>query len=300
MPKTLRRPEIGATLHIQISSDCRKWGNNPAPDGTPVKVLGFGRIEYGRTNALGIKPGVYLNRCWLDVELPGGKTHHISSYHVRWPDGSYPHDNDYDNREADRIGDLPETPIWEEDVVESPRDCDRWQYPNGLIVLGIDYAWVHGKHYARVSDSIDGGWSMSFRLDELTLKRRGPVWAYYHHEPLHLSDEELIKLHKRLGFAREQRNPRTGDYSWTVSEALEDIRADKADAMSAGQGMFGSGTTLSVYRFDDRTVAAKARKATLAGWADTTPEKLAEFDREHLERRARVDAMIREVESRRA
>jgi hypothetical protein len=288
------QPAIGDQLRIKVLAENREWGYNPAPDGTIVTVRDFGRITYGRTNNFGLRPGVYLNRCWLDVELDG-KVESISHCHLEGLKGEYVGSDAFENRATDRIGDLPSTPIWEEDIVVAPAER---QYPeprDGLVVQGIDYGWVHGLDYARLSSSADAGWYTSYPIRDLVLKRRGPVWTYYNDPAsLDLSDADLINLHKRLGLAREQCNPRTNDYSWTVSEALEDIRAGKVDAISASPGLFGASASLSIYRFDDPKVGVKARAATIAGWAGATPESLAEYDKPHLEQRARVDALLRD------
>ena len=123
------------------------------------------------------------------------------------------------------------------------------------------------------------GGTVCVRPTNLKLVSRGNVWKYYHNEPLEFADlREEAEFYHNIGRTKEVRNPKDDLYHWDdyagkVSEPVEALQAIKdglGDSMNVGS-LFGlmSSPRITVYKFLDREVGERVRKATLEGFGWT-------------------------------
>lgn len=261
----------GDKVKIKVLAENREWGYDPAPDGTVVILKEFGEIAYGRTNGH-TPPGIYVNRCWADVELPDGKVEHISTMHLE------PMNKDEDfgrfmphSPDADKISDLPHTKFWEDDIVEM--DWGNAGRPERGYICRVNYERMNHKRnngnpwpFYDVQRIPAGGQS-AYEETELKLISRGNVWKYYHDEPLTFADlKEEANFAKKLGKTDGVLNPTSGDYSWTKDEVLAAIKAGAVHGLLVEGGMFGSGPITRAMRFHDEDLGRRIAAATLAGF----------------------------------
>ncbi|OGY41888.1 MAG: hypothetical protein A2Y82_05550 [Candidatus Buchananbacteria bacterium RBG_13_36_9] len=282
---------VGDEVIITIPKENRDWGYNPCPDGTRATIIGFSEIHYGRLGNFGLKPGIYVNRYWVILRLKNGTEHTEFSERLSPVDKA-----EYerrlkefqakraiaknDDRDEEFISDLPETPFWEGDFVrvhgrsrvtsvysEMPPERD----PDVFQIIGIDYHFLDkktecGTKYPayKISDKISSGWNTAASEDDMELVERGPVWKFYHNEPISFSDiKEEATFHDRIGQTESIRNPKNGLYSWTKEEALEAIKKGLAHGFSMSGSIFGSSPHISVQRFRDENVGMRVAQATL-------------------------------------
>lgn len=74
-------PDIGDLVSIDVPQENREWGGGPKDpktgnqlaDGTVARICGFAEISWKGAQALqcNIKPGVYINRSWVKIEVNG-------------------------------------------------------------------------------------------------------------------------------------------------------------------------------------------------------------------------------------
>ena len=264
---------------VEIGKESREWGYNPCPDGTKATVLGFSEITYGRIGNCGLKPGVYANRFWTRIRLEGGHEYarRLAGFRQRQAE-------DPDNCRTDEfLRDLPETPFWEGDFVRVSRrsvisvvydNMPPKQDPETFQVIGIDYdkldaKTVVGSKYPayKISDKIGGGWHTSAGEDEMELAERGPVWKYYHNEPIKFfSLAEEAAFFGLIGETKEVRNQASGLYRWTKEEILDAIKAGLVHGFSLDRGFFGGAPSIRAIRFKNEELGKRVACATLEGF----------------------------------
>jgi hypothetical protein len=289
--------EVGDRVAITISKDSRDGGYNPCPDGTEATIIGFSEIDYGRVGNFGRKPGIYENRAWVRLRMPDGSEHREWAGRIELIDNA-----EYgrrvgewrERRAADPTGslhddvrflrDLPETPFWEGDTVRvrsrsalttvtsaMPSVCD----PDVFTIIRISYYDLpntrnDGSPYPAyaIAPDFDAGWHTSASGADMELVERGPVWKFYHGEPIEFATvaDEAAFAH-RLGHDHEVRNPATGLYQWTVDEVLNAIRDGIVHGVSVVGGRFGVGPHTNAILFDDEALGKRVAAATLEGFA---------------------------------
>lgn len=248
--------KIGDKATISIDAESRSWGNNPAPDGTEVEVVGFGESYHTRTQ--GANPGVYENLCWPKVKLPDGSVIAISSCHLKFERKGSILDGKF-------LRELPETAFWEGDKV---RHCGV-----EVVVQYIEYQCIgarrtDGSPMPIYSVKYPAGYSRIAGDDELTLVERGNLWKHYHGEPVSFSSlEEECIFNAMIGLEEELRNPATGNYAWTKDQVLEAIRSGAAHGMKMSSGFFGTTPSPYAVRFKNEELGRRVAEATLAGFA---------------------------------
>ncbi|MFA5188892.1 MAG: hypothetical protein WC460_06020 [Patescibacteria group bacterium] len=285
---------VGDEVIVTIPKANRQWGYNPFPDGTRATIIGFSEIHYGRLGNFGLKSGVYVNRHWVQLKLKNGTEHTEFSQRLSLVDkAEYERrlkefiakkaETNNDERDEEFIRDLPETPFWEGDFVrvhgrsrvtsvysEMPPEKD----PDVFLIIGIDFHYLNEKTASgtkfpayKISDKFSSGWNTAASEDEMELVERGPVWKFYHNEPISFSDiKEEATFHDRIGQTESIRNPKNGLYSWTKEEALEAVKSGLAHGFSMSGGIFGNGPHISVQRFRDENVGMRIAQATLEGF----------------------------------
>lgn len=231
---------IGDEVVITISRENREWGYNPCPDSTKATVLGFSEIHYGRLGNFGLKPGVYVNRAWVKLLLEDGREHTEWSGRLELTDKA-----EYERRltefrkrqkenpdnwySKEFLRELPETPFWEGDFVrvygrsgliniysEMPPERD----PDIFQIIRIDYHYLTERTQVgtkwpayKISDKLGSGWHTSASEDDMMLVERGPVWKFYHDEPITFGNiKEEANFFESLGHTEEVRNPANGFY----------------------------------------------------------------------------------------
>lgn len=244
---------IGDVLAVKVSPENRSWGYHPFPDGERVKVVGYSTVHYGRVWNHGNEPGLYHNPSWLKVRGEDGKEEVINICHLETLPGA---EKKLVGVAELRIGGLPDTPIWEWDMVRGPEG-------EVMKVVSIDYEKIG--HFAKdgvtplsfyVCEWSQGG-TTRYRPGEVKLVERGNVWKRAHGEELVFSDmSEEEDFYRALNEYDHVRNPATGTYAWTKEEALLAI----SEGLAHGFGD-RKGTDVVIYR--DAEVGERIRQATM-------------------------------------
>lgn len=314
--------KLGDKVKVTVSDEQRSYGSPYTPhEGKLGTVVSFHYSKFHEERIGYHKPGLYSQRSCANVLLDDGTLLEcVSAHNIAWQDESLNEvrraervaagghlDSEYDNSvtELTWLEPLPETVIWEKDVVRvvSGKHADFGiHFKNGvlyeakLVVDRIDYHWLLGDRpdigvQFKVSGAYEDGTTTgqaSFGATEIELVERGNFWKYHHApEILTFADiHEEITLHAYLRKVQEIRNPLRKDlYLWTRAEALTAIREGRADAFRVSQGFFGTGPSIRVQRFDDRDLGERVRAQTLQGFADVPenepdPENDAEVQRQ--------------------
>jgi hypothetical protein len=237
---------------------------------------------------------VYINRAWTKVRLENG--HEYSEYtgRLELTDKAeyerrlvafrkHQQENPDNWRNKEFLRELPETPFWEGDFVrtrgrsavtsvysEMPPDRD----PDVFQIIGIDYHYLTEKTQVgtkypayKISSKLGAGWNTSASEDDMVLVERGPVWKFFHDEPISFGDiKEEAQFFESLGHTEEIRNPANGLYSWTKDEVIAAIKSGLAHGFSMGAGFFGSGPHISAKRFKNEDLGRRVAAATLEGF----------------------------------
>lgn len=219
-------------------------GMNEAEPGYPTRhhgfktiVIGFPETAYGRFGNLDRKPGVYRNRSIAIINSPDGKPISVLSKFLKLGD-----DREYERRcweheerllrdtwdAEDFIRDLPDTPLWEGDIV---RVRNTHSMPNPKVdtytIVHIAYHDLEapdGKPFYSVSDSLQTRlkWNRGVPQNGMELIERGNVWKLHHSEPLTFSsNKEEIDFF--LG-ACARTKMINGCCEWTSEELMSGIR----------------------------------------------------------------------------
>lgn len=288
--------QLGDRVIVNVNPERREWTDVKYVDGTIGTVVGFKQYDdYARrVPNFGTPPGIYSRRgvplirfedrtggyiqaSDLAFEDPTLKAKRVEERQAR---GGMDTDEEFSN--TTRIGDLPDTPFWEMDIVTvhsehwggnfgaAIQECDT---PAVLKVDSINYDDRNGEHTYSVSGRYASGHTTGqIRADkkELKLVERGNVWRHYNNEALIFADlKEEISFAGTLNKIQTLRNPLRDKYLWTLAEALAAIREDRADALSVLPGFFGGHKRIEVKRFDDRELGSRVRAESLKGWAST-------------------------------
>lgn len=316
--------KIGDKVQIVCSEKQRAYGLPCVPhEGKLGTVVSFHYSKFHEERIRSRKPGLYSQRSCANVLLDDGtRIESVSAHNMIWQDQSLNEtrraersaagghlDSEYDNRvtELTWLEPLPETKVWEKDVVRvvAGKHADFGVYrENGilheakLVVDSIDYHWLLSDRpdigiQFKVSGTFEDGRTTgqaSFGADELELVERGNFWKY-HHAPAEMKFADIseeIQLHTQLRKVHEVRNPLRKDlYLWTRAEALTAIREGRADGFSVSHGFFGAGPSIRVQRFDDCDLGERVRARTIDGFKDT-PEGEADPEND-----ARVNAQMK-------
>ena len=286
--------KVGDEVTITIHKENRDWGYNPCPDGTRATILGFSEIHYGRLDNFGHKPGVYVNRSGVKLRFEDGREHTEWSGWLELTDKveyeqrlaafrKHQQENPDNWRSNIFLRELPETPFWEGDFVrvsrrsavmsvfrELPPDRD----PDVFQIIRIEYHYLtertqFGTKYPayNISDKLGAGWYTSASEDDMTLVERGPVWKFYHNEPITFASlTEEASFFESLGHTEEIRNPASGLYSWTKEEVLEAIRSGLVHGFTISGGLFGSRPSIVARRFKNEDLGRRVAQATLEGF----------------------------------
>jgi len=252
---------IGAKVTIAIPAENWGWGYRPFPQETEVTVTGYSWIDYGRIGTGANTPGFFTNSCWL-VVTDGTKTETVSHHCLRGEQVRIP---------QEKIGDLPDSDFYEDDVVAFTRD-HAWPKGTELVVCNIDYNsdMRTVRHYS--VGPKDGGTTYA-DTEDLRLVSRGNVWKKYHGLPMTFPFlQEEMDFALRIAACDEMKNPRQDNmYSWNLAEIMDAIKAGEVDCFINGSiigSLAGGRPRLVAYRLHDRDLAERARKHMLTRFTD--------------------------------
>lgn len=244
---------IGDNVVLNIPNDNWDWGYRPVEkqNGTIAKVLGFDKIHYSRINNFGNKPGVYVNRAWVIVEVPNKEPFSISSCFVET-------EKPRKKIEKEFLRDLPETKFYEGDYVSTQ------EYPE-IMIVGVEFVKNNSEYYTyRISDGFNSGWYTSVKEPEIELIKRGNIWKYYHNEFINFKNiEEEANFHKLLGLFIEVKNPNNNLYSWTKDEVLQAIKEGIVDGFSVEGNVLTNKSSIMAIKFNDKNLGNKLRNVML-------------------------------------
>lgn len=164
--------EIGDKVVFRVEPERQSYSD--VEDGMIGVVCGFSyRLHYEpRYNGHGnVPPGIYHTRDVADILLPSGYVVHNreSRSFTKIEEASEDRHSSEHPPKMTRLGDLPETPFWEQDVVEV---CDRTENWVGIIER-INY-WRTPPSY-EISRIDRKGWADVDKGD-FRLKQRGNLW----------------------------------------------------------------------------------------------------------------------------
>lgn len=260
----------GEEVIVNISDESRSWGYRPFANGEVLKVIEYSTIHNGRTNNFGNEPGLYYNTSWLTVEDKNGKRETVNHLHLQnMPGAEY---GSVERAEL-RIGDLPETNIWEHDIVSR----------NGEVmkVIAIEYDSIGMFCNDGITPmpiyrcDLNGGGYSTFRESDLTLVERGNIWKRANGRRMEFESlNEEANFYQQVGEVDEVRNPSDGLYRWTKEEALDVIQQGVAHGFSSGVSPFTGTESISVIRFRNELVGERVRGATLVGFGREQPIEL--------------------------
>lgn len=274
---------VGDEVVFEIGPEARIWHSDVyrnIPDGAKGVVCGFydAILYYGRTGSGARKQGVYHHKGAVSVWLPDGRIV-PGDCHVQMVDKDEEKRRDVAMRdergvlrhEEVRLGDLPSTQFWEEDRV-TVRLPNRRGGVNEeeAVVARIDYGSIHkrrdgGSPWPFYDLRLwGGGVGASAEESWMTLVERGPVWKFYHGEPIGFASiNEEAKFFDLIGRTEEVRNPANGLYDWTEEEAIGAIRSGIGHSISVSISFLGSDSRISVKRFRDGDLGQRVARATL-------------------------------------
>lgn len=272
--------QIGDEVIFRIDSETRDFTDtyDNVPDGTKGVVCGFYNaiIYYGRTNVLITPPGAYYQRGAVSVWLPDGRTV-PGNYHIEMVDREEETRRSLSMRDANgllhaemvRLGDLPPTPFWESDkvLVHLPNHGDEM-----MTIGNIEYRSMYacrndGSPWPFYSVHWETGGTTSAEESWIELLERGPVWKFYHGEPLTFSDlKEEATFFESIGHSEEVRNPANSLYSWNLEEVIAAIQDGTVHGFRMSPGLFRSRPSISARRFKDVDLGRRVAQATLEGF----------------------------------
>lgn len=233
-------------------------------DGETVTILRFLELHEGRTVGIGIPPGLWTNYAWAIVRDARGTEHEISTYDLLPAPG---HDIVRVGREL--IRELPDTPFWEDDVVEV------FDGRRGYVST-IDYLEVEKPGSDRPVYQVRfSGSSQSFHRRSLDLVERGNVWKFYHGEEMEFeSAADEASFYHRISHATSVTNTAQGTSTFPWEQAVEVLRNGEADMIWHNWAVATSdpGYNVECYTIDDPEVGERCRMEFLEQLdADPTP-----------------------------
>lgn len=283
---------IGDEVVMNMDKEARGWGREGVPDGTKGVVVGF--FEYYTTKHLNQrgKPGIYRGNgaatvMWETGEVDTHGSDIAMPKHIldeRRKDEVW---NDAFEKEV-RQYDLPKFDYMVGNKVAFTRSSDRFGNPErheiGVITF-IDFDDMIERRTGRLLDSrkwaydnyihvdLEGGGSTRIAHSEITqLIEQGNYWAW-ENDKSQLSFTDLnheVMFYASLGKRYQVRSPRSGDYKWTLDDAVEAVRRGDIDGLGSSGSFFGSEPFPIAWRFDDELadLAARTRAKTVEGFAD--------------------------------
>lgn len=263
---------IGDKVAVLVDQEARGWASSlykHLPDGREGVVIGFDRNIYyvNRNQVYKDKPGTYMsNGCPIVKWNDDGSNDRMSAHHIGPIDQSL-----IDIRRQDKTykkafdtntytGPLPSLPYWEGDIIRTKEPIFRNHDEEfqDLVITSIDYYRINefcndGVTPMPIYDVRVAGMENSpmtrIRQDDIVeIVERGNYWKHEHGEPLEFKDiQEKLSFYNSIGETKEIRNPRTGNYSWSIDDIIEAIENKTIDYCINRHGLFGAPPMLHAY-----------------------------------------------------
>lgn len=226
-------------------------------DGETVIIVDFSERYEGRTAGVGVPPGRWKNYSYASIRDARGNEHDIHTSNLLPRPGS-----EYVRLPRQLVRELPDTPFWEDDVVEvydgrrgvvSTIDYDEFDNSTDRPVYTVRFA--------------NSGAGENFHARALDLVERGNVWRYHHGEEIDFENaaEEAILLH-RMSLVTGVANRETGRLGFAWDEAVEALRNGEADVIwhDWNIAIEDPGYSVQCYTIDDPAAGERCRGAILA------------------------------------
>jgi hypothetical protein len=220
-------------------------------DGESVTILRFLELHEGRTDGIGVPPGLWTNYAWAIVGDARGAEHEISTYDLLPAPG----------REMvlvprELVRDLPDTPFWEDDVVEV------FDGRRGYVST-IDYLEVEKPGSDRPVYKVRfANYAENFHRRSLDLVERGNVWKFYHGEEMEFeSAADEARFYHRISQATSVTNTAHGTSTFPWEQAVEILRNGDADMIwhNWAVAVADPGYDVECYVIDDPDVGERCR-----------------------------------------
>lgn len=221
-------------------------------DGELVTIKRFGELHEGRTTGIGVLPGVWANYSWVTVQDARGNEHEISKYDLKPSPGS-----DYVLVPREFLRELPETPLWEDDVVEVYDG--RRGYVSTIDHLEAERDPASEVPIYTVKFAVG---SEKFHLRSLDLVERGDVWKFYNGHELHFeSAANEANFYHRISHVTSVRNDDDSIWTFPWQQAVEALESGKADMIwhDWSVPLNDPGYNVSCYTIDDPEVGERCR-----------------------------------------
>lgn len=256
MSNIARLFKLAGNVGDQVVLDLQGRDLKGVSDGETVTIIEFAERYSGRTDGIGVPPGLWKNYSYSTVRDARGNDHDIHSSHLLPLPGS-----DYIGLPRQLVGDLPETPFWEGDVVEV------YDGRKGVVSV-IDYGEIDTESDEppyRVSFPATGG-GEGFHAHALSLIERGDVWRHYHGEEIDFeSAADEATLHHTLSLVTSVANRETRSFGFSWGEAVQALRNGDADVIVHNWTVITDdpGRNVQCYSIDDAAAGERCRAAFL-------------------------------------
>lgn len=284
---------IGDEVIMNMDKDARGWGRPGVPDGTKGTVMGF--FEYYSTSNYnqGKIPGIYRGN---------------GAAYVKWEDGSVSTEGSdvtmpkhlLEQRRKDkthndafkemiRLYDLPKFDYMVGNKIafafKHVRQMHRQPVREIGTITAIDFDQIIERRTGHLRNmeqwhndrifhvDLEEGGSTRVSMSEIDeLVEKGNYWAWLN-DKSQLAFKDLqaeCVFYATLGKRTQLRSPRSGDYKWTLDDAVEALRHGDVDGIGNSGSFFGSTPFPTVYKFDEdlADLAARTRAKSIEGFAE--------------------------------
>jgi len=284
LPRFLR---IGDRVMMAVPTKDEGWHKRSVLNGVQGTVIGFARYKHyqGRLGVYKEAPGQYESNGMPIVQWDTGVCDSPSMHDIvfvdpviketRRKDTVY---NEAFQRPA-RIGDLPDLPFWELDIVRLvPGHRASWDDQPELIVSAINYEYIGDMCNDGVTPmpiyqveprSLNRG-RITVGPKDIELVARGNMWWWTHDKSrvCFAGIREEISFHKSIGLSTPVRCPQTGNYHWPKEHVLEGATAGLIDVVSSQAGFFGVSPSMYGYKMKDSVLSARANALLCEGFRE--------------------------------
>ncbi len=283
--------QINDIVVMKMDKEARSWGRSGPEDGTRGRVINFSdairEVPYG---FYGERPGIYKSRGAPLIHWEGLD---FCSYtgEVEMVDVA-----EYERRHALRSAnrkkgelmtessiffcDLPDLPFMSGDKVHV-EDSTFGSFDTKIT--SVDYyskfkekTRDDGSEYPLYTIKLKGGGTTTLTSKEISLVERGNMFHWYKGDKANIKFDDLkeeLAFALCIGKARQVRNHRNNLYDFSLEEALEDIRENRAHALSVSH-FFGV-RSLDVIFVDDEDLAQRTRAEVIKGFAEPQDAPMA-------------------------
>jgi hypothetical protein len=230
-------------------------------------IIGFGKRYVPRGGHQHKQAGIYINFTKLHVIRDQGweeclvDVSHLQTYYIT-PERMELARSGEISKLMIKIGELPETPFWEGDIVSIG-----YENFGTATVSEIDYSEKDVCYKVEMARPQGHGWSQTVHgwAETFVLVERGNLWKMAHGEPMQFASlEKEAAFYKSLGMSQKLTCMISGYdqiHVCEIGEALAQIRNGHADQMKIKDKRK---PTYVLIKYDDREFGKRMRAHTLA------------------------------------